>query len=176
MPNGQGIVGLQSMGPVMVSMVAVSRETADERSILADMGSDYMWVDVDFMKTHLCNVNVVFLCFFKQFAVLPIPSRVQELHMNIVSKISFSDNGSVIQWVVDSRTNRTKSVKFVIRELIVQSGLWMYQSVHFTSKSVFRNKLFCVVNLSFNLVRLVVCESFFHLFSNSVKFVSESVI
>ncbi len=42
MPSGQGIVGLQSIGPVTVSMVAVSRETRDERSIRADMGSDGM--------------------------------------------------------------------------------------------------------------------------------------
>jgi len=41
MPSGQGIVGLQSMGPVMVSMVAVSRETTDERSTLI-WAQDYM--------------------------------------------------------------------------------------------------------------------------------------
>ncbi len=51
MPSGQGIVGLQSIGPVTVSMVPVSRETRDDRSIRADMGSDGIWMVLKIIYT-----------------------------------------------------------------------------------------------------------------------------
>lgn len=87
---------LQSMGPVTVSMVSVSRETWDERSIHADMSSDDMWMDIGSIKSlksftqYECGIFVV----YKESAVLPIHSR---FHVNLVLKISFTDNGSVIQ-------------------------------------------------------------------------------
>jgi len=120
-------------------------------------------ITCEWMLTSWRLIHLMWMLYFYGFINklpyhTPLPSKVQEFHMNIDLKISLGDNSSEIQWI-DSRPNRTKSVKFLNQESSESVILW--------------------VNLSFNLVRLVVCESFNHLFSNfwvnqSFRWVNES--